>query len=104
MERTRRLLLLETGVEKEQLFISIGCSNRLSNALQLMSNKLRERHVWFDNLQQVRDSVISLWTREHDLRTVQKMAGHRYVGSTERYERARLTRLQDALEACHPLR
>ncbi|CAM4113381.1 hypothetical protein SAMN06265348_103289 [Pedobacter westerhofensis] len=53
---------------------------------------------------QVRQSVITEWLKEKDLRTVQYMAGHRYVSSTERYKTNDLEDLKDALQKFHPLR
>ena len=54
------------------------------------------------NCRQLRASVISNWLRHHNLRQVQYMAGHRYVSSTERYERSHLEDLQRDLDEYHP--
>ncbi|WP_222943951.1 hypothetical protein [Pedobacter sp. N36a] len=48
-------------------------------------------------------SVITEWLKEKDLRTVQYMAGHKYVSSTERYQTTTLEDLKEALNKHHPL-
>jgi integrase/recombinase XerD len=51
----------------------------------------------------IRQSVITYWLRTMNLRQVQYMAGHKYVSSTERYQRSNLENLQNKLEKYHPL-
>lgn len=51
---------------------------------------------------QIRHSVITEWLKEKDLRTVQYMAGHKYVSSTERYLTTNLEDLKEALNKHHP--
>jgi len=52
---------------------------------------------------QIRQSVITEWLKEKNLRTVQYMAGHRYISSTERYKTSNLEDLKDALNKHHLL-
>ncbi len=53
---------------------------------------------------QIRQSVITEWLKEKDLQTVQYMAGHKYVSSTERYQTSNLEDLKEALNQHHPLK
>ena len=52
----------------------------------------------------IRSSVITNWLKSGlDLRTVQYMAGHRYVSATERYEQSKLEELKNSIDKFHPL-
>jgi integrase/recombinase XerD len=46
---------------------------------------------------QIRQNVITEWLKEKELRTVQYIAGHRYVSTTERYQTTNLEDLKEAL-------
>jgi integrase/recombinase XerD len=52
---------------------------------------------------QIRASVITYWLKNHNLRQVQYMAGHKYVSSTERYQLNNLFKLQGEVNKYHPL-
>ena len=52
---------------------------------------------------QLRQREITEWLKVKDLRTVQYMAGHRYVSTTERYQSNNLEDLEEALNVHHPL-
>mgnify|MGYP005854110209 CR=1 FL=1 len=54
-------------------------------------------------LVKIRSSVITHWLKNHNLRQVQYMAGHKYVSSTERYQQNNLEALQKNIEGYHPL-
>jgi len=58
--------------------------------------KLRSAHIM--------QSVISYWLTKHNLRTVQFMAGHRYVSSTEWYKRIDIQELRREVSLYHPLK
>ncbi|MCK7560220.1 hypothetical protein MKQ70_37055 [Chitinophaga sedimenti] len=51
----------------------------------------------------MRASVIVHWLRKYDLRTVQYMAGHKYVSSTEAYRKYLLDGLQADVMKYHPI-
>jgi integrase/recombinase XerD len=87
-----------------QLFISMnGCEN-IKNSLYHLNQALRKLNPKYKNAAQIRQSVITEWLKEKDLRTVQYMAGHRYVSSTERYQTTNLEDLKEALNKHHPLK
>ena len=53
----------------------------------------------------IRSSVITNWLKSGlDLRTVQYLAGHRYVSATERYEQTGLEELKNSIDKFHPLK
>jgi len=85
-----------------QLFISMnGCEN-FKTSLYHLNEALRKINPKLKNAVQIRQSVITEWLKEKDLRTVQYMAGHRYVSSTERYQTNNLEDLKEALSKHHP--
>ena len=78
-------------------------ASKLRNQIQRLMKHLRKLHPSVRNSLQIRASVITWWLKSEDLRTVQYKAGHRYVGSTERYQTRDLDKLQEDLEKYHPL-
>jgi len=76
----------------------------LQNSLLHLNYALRKVNPKYKHAVQIRQSVITEWLKEKDLRTVQYMAGHRYVSSTERYKESNLEDLKEALSKHHPLR
>ncbi|MGB1217827.1 MAG: integrase, partial [Saprospiraceae bacterium] len=99
----RELILAESEKESDKLFISTGKSEGLNNALGNLTKHLKRINPKVKNPTQIRMSVISNWLEKYDMRTVQYMAGHRYVSSTERYGRDNLKGLQEQIEKIHPL-
>lgn len=94
----------KTTEQISQLFISMNGSENLKNSLLHFNYALRKLNPNYKNAVQIRQSVITQWLKEKDLRTVQYMAGHKYVGSTERYQTSNLEDLKDALNKHHPLK
>lgn len=88
----------------QQLFISMnGCEN-IKTSIYHLNQALRKFNPKYRNAVQIRQSVITEWLKEKDLRTVQYMAGHRYVSSTERYQSSNLEDLKEALNKHHPMK
>lgn len=75
-----------------------------SNFFYGLRNKLRVIIPETRNAFHIRQSVISQWSKQYDIRKVQYMAGHKWVSSTQRYDIGSLETLQNELEQHHPLR
>ena len=73
------------------------------NRVKHMIGQVRQLNPHIKTAVQIRSSVITHWLKEHHLRQVQYMAGHKYVSSTERYQTGRLEDLQSAVNRHHPL-
>jgi integrase/recombinase XerD len=86
-----------------QLFISINGSENIKNSLLHLFREIRKINPAIINANKIRQSVITYWLKTMNLRQVQYMAGHKYVSSTERYQRSNLENLQNKLEKYHPL-
>jgi integrase/recombinase XerD len=88
---------------ENQLFISINGSENIKNSLLHMFKAIQKTNPEILHPKQIRASVITYWLKNHNLRQVQYMAGHKYVSSTERYQLNNLDNLQSKLEKLHPL-
>lgn len=89
--------------KSERLFTGRYDLEDLQNTLLHLGHALKKINPKYKHAVQVRQSVITEWLKEKDLRTVQYMAGHRYVSSTERYKSNNLEDLKEALNKHHPL-
>lgn len=78
-------------------------SNQFGNILTAIFKKLKTINHKVTNINQLRASVITNWLSQKNIREVQIMAGHRYIGSTEKYLQDNLESLQDAIKNFHPL-
>lgn len=87
-----------------RLFCGRNSLESLKNSLLHLNHALRKINPKVKNAVQIRQSVLTEWLKEKDLRQVQYMAGHRYVSSTERYQTSNLEDLKEALSKHHPLK
>jgi site-specific recombinase XerD len=103
INETRKEILKLTKRESKKLFISIGTGNKVHNALQKLTNEIKQQNPSVENLHQIRASIITNWLKVHNKRKVQYMAGHRYVSSTEAYEANNIEALQEDVEKFYPV-
>ena len=87
----------------DQLFISVNGSEHIKNSLLHLFRLIGKTYPDVISARQIRQSVIVHWLKDHNLREVQYMAGHRWVSSTERYQLGNLDNLQSKIEKFHPL-
>lgn len=88
---------------QRQLFISMNGSTSIKNSILHMVRVLQQINPNVKSAAQIRQSVITEWLKVKDLRTVQYMAGHKSVSTTERYQANNLEDLEEALNVHHPL-
>ena len=101
--QTRPLLVAKRGKESTQLFISAGHSNAFRGLMLQLMRQLKDQHSRIKSSKQLRASVITNWLKEHNLRKVQYMAGHRYVSSTESYLVNEIEDLREDIVKYHPI-
>lgn len=90
--------------EKEgQLFLSMEGKPELKNSLHHLFRALKKVEPQISSANQIRQSVITYWLKNYNLRQVQYMAGHKYVSSTERYQQNNIEDLQKEVNKYHPL-
>jgi integrase/recombinase XerD len=99
---TRKELLQLTGKTCQQVFISAGKRNSISNVMTNLVTELRATNPKLKSTQQLRTSVIVNWLKIHNLRKVQYLCGHRYVSSTEAYQISNMEGLQEEVKQFHP--
>jgi integrase/recombinase XerD len=92
-----------TEKEADKLFISTGNANTLRGSIDKLIRNLRKDYKYFINAQQIRQSRLSIWVKQYDVRQAQYMSGHKYVSSTERYQSTNLEDLQKELQKHHPI-
>jgi integrase/recombinase XerD len=75
----------------------------INNRMRHMIVQLQKLNPKVINVNQIRNSVITFWLQQYNLRQVQYMAGHKYVSSTERYQVLHTGDLQSELQKHHPM-
>lgn len=84
----------------EQLF---PINTRFNIITHQIAKKLKKYNQKFNDVKQIRASVITNWLGQYNLRKVQYLAGHRYVSSTERYLQDDLENLHEIVNNFHPI-
>lgn len=106
--RVRAELMKFHRAGEQALFLnapSAGKHEAKGDSLQVwkrLSEELRKQNPRFQDVNQVRASVITNWLGKHGLRQVQYMAGHRFISSTERYQVGQIADLQSDIDRFHP--
>jgi integrase/recombinase XerD len=113
IEKTRAGLLLEKKqysrwdqpVSEDQLFFGTAGDKKMGNTVKKLIDGLREKYPEHGKITatKIRESVIVHWLKSRDIRTVQYMAGHKYVSSTERYRELDMEHLKEQIDRFHPL-
>jgi site-specific recombinase XerD len=85
----------------EDLFIT---NARFSSIMVAIAKHLKKTNQKFSDVKQLRASVIVNWLKQHNLRKVQYLAGHRYISSTEKYLQDDLENLHEIINTLHPIR
>ncbi|WP_299892359.1 tyrosine-type recombinase/integrase [uncultured Lacinutrix sp.] len=78
-------------------------SNQFNNILNAVTKKLKQTNYKVRNVSQLRASVITVWLDKYNIREVQDMCGHKYIGSTEKYQQDNLENLMEAINNFHPI-
>lgn len=102
INEVRPRILEQTNKETEQLFLPLGSSLKLQNSLAKITKELKAINHNYIDAKQIRTSVIVNWLKQHNLRKVQYLAGHRYISSTERYQQDDLESLHKTINTFHP--
>ena len=103
LSKTRNEILQLTNKTSEQLFISIGSSEKFNNILHYLIKSLQQINPKVTQFKQLRASVIVHWLKLYNLRQVQYMAGHRYVSSTEQFLVNEMDGMIEDIEKYHPI-
>jgi len=104
LDKVRPELIKLKGYKSEKLFLTIGGSQLIKDAVKELLNELQRKYKFLNSFQQVRNSVICQWVKEKNIREAQYMAGHASIHSTQRYKQVSMDDLQLQLELFHPLK
>jgi integrase/recombinase XerD len=99
---------LQANKFKEGIFLarltrSNASKRNVCNRVKHMMGQLQQLNPKVINANQIRNSVITGWLQQYNLRQVQYMAGHRYVSSTERYQVLNKEDWKNELQKHHPM-
>lgn len=100
MEKTRLQLLAKQNAETPYLFPVKKSSDMICKIIE----QIKKQHPEVKDGRQIRTSVIMNWLKQHNIRQVQYMAGHKSIRSTENYRVQDLSDLSKQLELFHPLK
>lgn len=89
----KRYLAQKTQNESESLF-----DGSLKEDLAMINRHCQEIYEHYQNLFQIRASRIGHWIKEYNIRQAQYYAGHKHIGSTEKYETQSMQDLRVAIE------
>jgi integrase/recombinase XerD len=104
LDKVRPELIRLKGRQSDKLFLTIGDSHLVKDAVKELLNELQHKYKFLNSFQQVRNSVIYQWVKEKNIREAQYMAGHASIHSTQRYKQVSMDDLQLQLELFHPLK
>ncbi len=102
VQEIRPRIVKETNKNTDQLLLPFGKSFKLHNTLNRLAKELKTLNQKFIDLKQIRTSVIVYWLKQHNLRKVQYLAGHKYISSTEHYLQDDLESLHETIKTFHP--
>jgi integrase/recombinase XerD len=99
---------LQANKFKEGIFLarltrSNASKRNVCNRVKHMMSQLQQLNPKVINANQLRNSVITCWLQQYNLRQVQYMAGHRYVSSTQRYQVLDAEDWKNELQKHHPM-
>ena len=95
----REALLLESKEDTDKLIVSNnGGKHGVQNTLAYLQKDVKKLVPTLQDFKQIRASKIQRWLSEYGLRKTQYLAGHRFVSSTERYQKNDIEELQNELE------
>jgi site-specific recombinase XerD len=103
---TRPAILQEANKQSDFFLVHHGHGNTelFENVIYKLIKNIRPYYPKLKNVQQIRQSVITEWVKQHGLRKAQYFAGHRYVSSTERYRVDQLQGLKNELKTHYVLK
>ena len=104
LTETRKTLQELRKVKTNKLLINTGRVESINELTRELLRELRLEHDFLKSFIQVRNSVISNWITEKNIREVQYLAGHGSINSTQRYVQVNMKKLAVQLKKYHPLK
>jgi integrase/recombinase XerD len=82
----------------QEFFLQLGEGKSRSNMMSMLLQHLKKMNSKVKTLEQLRAWVITHWLKQHHLRKVQVMAGHRHISTTESYKIGNLEDLKEGIK------
>lgn len=102
--QARAEILKESGEQTNKLIITTtGKPSTITNLTNSFLRPLKEQFKTLKNTKQIRASVITKWLKQYNLRETQYLAGHRYISTTESYQKNDVEGLAEEINMYHPL-
>jgi len=98
----REVLNQRVKVNHHKLFPT-GNKTKFTSITEVIIKKLKSCNAKVVNVPQIRASVITNWLKQHNVRRVQFLAGHKRIMSTEFYKQEHIEKLQNVIDRFHPL-
>lgn len=103
MYEYRKALLNVAHKKTDKLFFSMGQGEQVQNSLQRKINEMKKTFSQFRDLKQIKESRMSIWTKEFGIRKAQYLTGIKYASSMLRYKTVDLEKLKYKLSIVHPM-
>ena len=101
--KARAEIVQKSGEKTERLFVGAEGGQHQQRFLEIALKTVRKQHPKLKDAKQIRACVIAKWLRQHNLREVQYLAGHRYISATEAYQQNEMEGLTEEVNMFHPL-
>lgn len=93
----RNSLIVNNRLKIDSVLVFSTYGKSCYNVYNRLMKKVNIKHISI-----FRKSVIINWLKQHDLRTVQYMCGHKYISSTEKYITTDIEKLKTHVVKFHP--
>jgi len=78
-------------------------AHRISDSFRDCLKHLKKLHYHI-NINQIRESRITVWVREYEIRYVQHMTGFKYISSLQKYKNQDIEGLKEKVKKYHPFK
>lgn len=77
---------------------------RISDSFREVLMHIKKLHYHGITINQIRESRITLWVREYEIRYVQYMTGFKYISSLQKYKNQDIESLKEKVKKYHPFK
>jgi site-specific recombinase XerD len=97
----RQIIPLSKHLESVNEFLF---ENRISDLFREVLKHLKQLHYHGITINQIRESRITLWVREYEIRYVQHLTGFKYISSLQKYKNQDIESLKEKVKKYHPFK
>jgi site-specific recombinase XerD len=97
----RQIIPLSKHLESVNEFLF---ENRISDSFREVLKHLKQLHYHGISINQIRESKITIWIREYEIRYVQHLTGFKYISSLQKYKNQDIESLKEKVKKYHPFK